>query len=132
MSMREYAYEDYGLVLDEPTMEHIFVKKFNEPIDDLDVGCELYDSDICTCAGQFTGEAFGIKDDGKDDWDDSLTYNCDEVYYISISKYPSLFKAPYNNINEIVEEFKEKIGEYMPDGYDYRANLKHIIGTVWG
>ena len=132
MSMREYAYEDYGLILDKPTMEYIFAKQFNEPIDDLDVGCELYDADVCTCAGQFTGEAFCLKDDGKDDWGDSFTYNCDEVYYVPINKYPSLFKAPYNNIDDIVEEFKEKLGEYMPEGYDYRANICHIIGTTWG
>ena len=132
MSMREYAYEDYGLILDEPTMEHIFVKKFNEPVGDEHVGCALYDSEFCTCAPQFTGEASGIHDDGKDDWSNSLVYECDEVYYVPLNKYPSLFKAPYNNIDEIVEEFKEKLGEYMPDDYGYRANLRHIIGTVWG
>ena len=132
MSMREYAYEDYGLVLDQATMEHIFVKKFNEPIGNEDVTEALYDSEFCTCAPQFTGEAFHIKDDGKDSYSNQLIYTGDEVYYVPFNKYPSLFKAPYKDINEIVEEFTEKIGEYMPEGYDYRANFRHIIGTVWG
>ena len=132
MSMREYAYEDYGLILDKPTMEHIYVKKFNEPIGDEDVAEALCDVEFCTCAPQFTGEAFNIEDDGKDSWSNSLVCACDEVYYVPFNQYPSLFKAPYNDINEIVEEFKEKLGEYMPEDYDYRANLKHIIGTVWG
>lgn len=132
MSMREYAYEDYGLVLDKATMEHIYVKKFNEPIGDEDVAEALWDSEFCTLASQFTGEAFDIADNGNDDWNNPLIYACDEMYYVSFNSYPSLFNAPYNNINEIVEEFKEKLGEYMPEDYDYRANLKHIIGTVWG
>lgn len=132
MSMREYAYEDYGLVLDNPTMEYIFVKKFKEPIGDENVAEALCDSEFCVCAPQFTGEAFDIEDDGKDGWVSSLAYVGDEVYYVPFNKYPSLFKAPYNNIDEIVEEFKEKIGGYMPDDYDYRANIHHIIGTIWG
>lgn len=131
MSMREYAYDDYGLILDNSTMEHIFVKKFNEPIDDENVGWALCDAEFCVCAPQFTGEAFYITDNGKDSWDISITYSCDEVYYVPFNKYPSLFQAPYNNIDEIVQEFKEKLGEYMPENYDYRANLYHIIGTVW-
>ena len=132
MSMREYAYEDYGLVLDQATMEHIFIKKFNEPIDDVDVADALWDADVCTCAGQFTGEAFSIENNGNDNGFDTLVYASDEVYYVPFNKYPSLFKAPYKDINEIVEEFKEKLSEYMPEGYDYRANIRHIIGTVWG
>lgn len=132
MSMREYAYEDYGLVLDKATMEHIYVKKFNEPIGDEDVIDALWDSEFCTLAPEFTGEAFRIEDDGKDGWYDTLVYACDAVYYVPFDKYPSLFDAPYSNIDEIIEEFKTKIGEYMPDGYDYRTNLRHIVGTTFG
>ena len=132
MRMREYAYEDYGLVLDKPTMEHIFVKRFNEPIGDEDAGYALYDAEVCTCACQFTGEAFNIEDNGNDSWYDTIAYASDEIYYVPFNKYPSLFKASYKDINDIVEEFKEKLGEYMPENYNYRANIKHIIGTVWG
>ena len=134
MSMREYAYEDYGLVLELDVMKYICTRKFpeDEYDEDDDVVQALYDTDFCTCAGQFTGEAFYINDDGRDDWNCSQSYSCDELYYIPFGGYPSLFKAPYNSIDEIVDEFKEKIGEFMPPDYDYRANLKHIIGTVWG
>jgi hypothetical protein len=27
---------------------------------------------------------------------------------------------------------KEKIGEYLPEDYDYRTNIRHIIGTTFG
>ena len=133
MSMRDYACEDYGLVLDFETMKHICAKMFaDEPVEEGDEGCALYEAGICNLFGQFTGEAFGIQDNGNDIWDNSTTYSCDEVYYVPLDKYPSLFSTAYKDINEIVEEFKAKIGEYMPDGYDYRANIRHIVGTTFG
>ena len=132
MSMREYAYYDYGLVFDDTTMQYIYNKRFDDPIEGEDVAMALCDSEFCICAGNFTGEAFPIMDNGNDDWNNSKVYSGDSVYYVPFDLYPSLFKAPYNNIEEIVEEFKKKVGEYMPEGYDYRANICHIIGTVFG
>ena len=131
MSMRDYAYEDYGLVLDEATMKHICAKMFDESVEDGELGYALYEADFCQSAGEFTGEAFTIRDDGGDEYSRS-SYCCDSLYYVPFEKYPSLFNAPYKDINEIVEEFKSKVGEYMPEGYDYRANIRHIIGTTFG
>ncbi len=132
MSMRDYAYEDYGLVLDKETMKHIFEKKFNEPADDYDVGQELYDNDFCNAAFSFTGETFYLSDKGEDMWAESTSYCCSEVYYVPIDHYPSLFNAPYGGMSDIIDEFEAKVGEYMPDGYDYRANIRHIVGTTFG
>ena len=133
MSMRDYACEDYGLVLDEPTMKHICAKMWaDDPVEDGDEGCALYEAEVCNLFGQFTGEAVSIRDDGTDDWSNSTTYGCDEVYYVPINKYPSLFRTAYKDMSEIVDEFKTKVGEYMPNGYDYRANIRHIIGTTFG
>jgi hypothetical protein len=131
--MRTYAYEDYGLVLTEETMKMICKKAFiDDPVEDELYGMALYDSDICTCAGNFTGELFPITDKGKDNWDTSEDIYDDEVYYVSINKYPSLFESAYNDIDEMVAEFKEQLGKYLPDDFDYRANIRHIIGTTWG
>lgn len=133
MSMRDYAYNDYGLVLDEDTMKYMYAKAVGEQEADLyDMGYALYEKGMCEYTGEFTGEASFIDDDGDDDWRISESYSCDAIYYVPIRKYPSLFQAPYSNIDEIVEEFKSKVGAYMPDGYDYRANIRHIVGTVFG
>ena len=85
---------------------------------------------------KFVENEYGIKiylgTKGNDDWRDSLVYSADVFYYVPLGKYPSLFEANYKDINEIVNEFKSKVGKYMPEGYDYRANIRHIIGTTFG
>ena len=134
MSMRDYAYVDYGLVLDKKTIKYMYGKVFkdgNEEYEE-DMGYALYDKGIVEYTGEFTGEAMKIDDNGNDTWGDSTVYTADVIYYVPLGKYPSLFKANYKDINEIVEEFKSKVGEYMPEGYDYRANIRHIIGTTFG
>jgi hypothetical protein len=131
--MRDYAAEDYGLVLDDKALRSICDKMFaDEPVDEGDEACALYEANICNLFGEFTGEAFYIYDDGNDVWDRSTSYSCDEVPYVPLKKYPSLFRAPYKDFNEIIAEFKEEIGEYLPEDYNYRANIRHIIGTTFG
>ena len=48
MSMQEYSYEDYGLVLNKETIETIFNKKGFQPDDEVHKGIELYEADICS------------------------------------------------------------------------------------
>ena len=36
------------------------------------------------------------------------------------------------NIDEIIDEFKGKLGEYLPDGFDYRGKIRHVSGTYFG
>jgi hypothetical protein len=35
-------------------------------------------------------------------------------------------------MGEIIEELKEEVGQYLPNDYDYRKNIRHIIGTTFG
>lgn len=133
MSMREYATEDYGLVLDDKALRHICDKAFvDDPVNEGDETGTLYEAEIINLFGEFTGEAFCINDNGDDIWDCSISCNCDEVPYVPIKKYPSLFRSAYKDFNEIIEELKEKIGECLPEDYDYRSNIRHIIGTTLG
>lgn len=44
----------------------------------------------------------------------------------------ALFKAAYKDMNELIDEFKSDIGEYLPEDFDYRANIRHIVGTYFG
>ena len=133
MSMRYYAYEDYGLILHDETIKILCEKVFaNEPSEEEDDGFSLYDAEICQMASSFTGEAYPIRDNGGDDWDRSETYYDDSVFYIPVEKYPTLFKTAYKDMDEMVAEFKDKIGEYLPEDFDYRSNIRHIVGTTWG
>ena len=133
MSMRTYAYEDYGLVLNDETIKMICEKVFaDEPHEEENDGYALYDAGICQMAGNFTGELFPITDNGQDIWDRSETPNDDCVYYVSVKKYPRLFNTAYKDIGELVAEFKEELGEYLPEDFDYRSHIRHIVGTTFG
>lgn len=137
MSMREYAVTDYGFVLDKETIKLIASKVFDDFVDDDeaygDWGYELYDKGICEYISEFVGEAQEINDDGAFYWGgDYEYYNNDAICYIPLAKYPTLFKKAYNNIDEIVDEIKSKLGEYLTEDFDYRSRICHICGTYYG
>lgn len=135
MSMRDYAVDDYGLLLTKETMKIIASKVCDdfEDMEEDEYGDALYEEGICEYIGDFTGEAIYIEDDGTEDWRRSgESYNGDRIYYVNVSKYPSLFKAAYENMDALIAEFKEKVGDYLPKDFNYRANIRHIVGTYWG
>lgn len=135
MSMREWAVDDYGLLLTKEMIKAIASKVLDdlEERDEDEYGDALYEDGICEYIGEFTGEAIYIEDDGTEDWRRSgESYNGDRIYYVNVSKYPSLFKAAYENMDALIAEFKEKVGDYLPEDFNYRANIRHIVGTYWG
>ena len=135
MSMRDYAVDDYGLVLDDETMKLIASKVFDDFTDDNDEdwGYVLYDKGLCEYISEFTGEAQELTDDGAYTWGgDSKDYSCDTICYIPTSKYPTLFKKAYNNMEEIIDELKTKLGKYLTEDFDYRSRIRHISGTYYG
>lgn len=135
MSMRDYAVSDYGLLLDEETIKIIASKVFDDfsEDEDEDWGYLLYDKGICEYISEFTGESFPVKEDGFVSWgDDGENCSCETIVYVPTSNFPTLFKKAYENIDEIINEFKGKLGEYLPDGFDYRGKIRHINGTYFG
>ena len=141
MSMRDYAVYDYGLLLTEETMRALAKKHcknfteedfamdefgFYEEVEHIFGGNIEYTS-------EFTGEAKYIEDDGTCGWGcDSVYYNDDYIYYVPINRRLTLFEAAYKNIDDMIADFKERVGEYMPEDFDYRANLRYIVGTYFG
>ena len=135
MSMRYYAVDDYGLLLTEETMKIIASKVYDDfdDIEEDEYGDALYDKGICEYIGDFTGEAGVLLDNGLNDWiSNGEMYDGDRIYYIQVSSYPTILKAAYKNMDKLIAEFKEKVGEYLPNDFDYRANIRHIIGTYYG
>ena len=141
MSMREYAVYDYGLVLTPETMKKLAAKLCEDftKEDFEDDTFAFYESVEYAFNGhieyvsEFTGEAKYIEDDGTCSWGcDSIFYDSDYLYYIPIGRALSLFKAAYKNMDEMIEDFKERIGTYMPEDFDYRTNMRYIVGTYWG
>lgn len=137
MSMRDYAVDDYGLLLDKETIKVIASKAFDDFTEDEDIlnewGYELYEKGICEYVSEFTGESQELNDDGTFTWcGEYEEYNADIIVYVPLFKYPTLFKSAYNNMEEIVEEFKSKLGEYLAEDFDYRSRIRHICGTYFG
>lgn len=134
MSMRDYAVDDYGLVLDKEDVKMIITNIGVDIVDeDFDFSYGLYDEGICEYISEFTGEAQAINDDGYFDFSrDYESYRGDSIAYVPLAKYPTLFKRVYNNMEEIIDEFKSKIGEYVPEDFDYRSRICHICGTYYG
>jgi hypothetical protein len=135
--MNNYAVNDYGLLMNEDALKRIAMKvcnnydeeEYDEEPDDFNY--DLYEKGIVEFVGEFTGEAIKIRDDGIDLYGHSDMYNCDIVYYVPVSKWSTLFKAAYNNVDEMICEFKKKLGEYLPEDFDYRNNIRHIVGTYY-
>lgn len=135
MSMRDYAVSDYGLLLDEETIKVIASKVFDDFSEDEkeDWGYLLYDMGICEYVSEFTGEAQEITDDGVFVWGGNYeSYNNEVITYVPLSHYPTLFKKAYNNMEEIIDELKIKLGMYLPNDFDYRSRICHISGTYYG
>lgn len=135
MSMGYYAVDDYGLLLTEETVKIIASKVCDdfEDMDEDDYGDALYEEGICEYIGDFTGEAGLLNDDGMNDWlKTGEMYDGDPIYYINTRSYPTLFKSAYENMEVLIEEFKDRLGEYLPEDFNYRANIRHITGTYYG
>ena len=135
MSMRDYAIDDYGLLLDNETIKviaHKVIDGYVEDINNIDLAYELYERGICEYVSEFTGEASEVDSNGFYWGGECEEYSGDVITYVQASNYPTLFKRAYNDIDELVEEFKNKIGEYLPEDFDYRSNIRHICGTYYG
>lgn len=114
----------------------IIASKMCDDFEDMaedEYGDVLYEEGVCEYIGDFTGEAGVLFDNGLNDWmKTGEMYDGDRIYYIPCSSYPTLFKAAYENMNVLIDEFKSKVGEYLPEDFDYRSNIRHIVGIYFG
>ena len=138
MSMRDYAVDDYGMLMTSETMKMVASKacdNYTEEAYAEDVWSfheELYDKGIVEYISSFTGESIVINDLGESVWCSGESYGDDVIYFVPTRRISMLFRAAYRDMNELVAEFKERLGEYLPDDFDYRSKLCHISGTYYG
>ena len=138
MSRREYAVDNYGFVISDDLMRHLaskICKDFTEG--DYNEDRYYFDEAIesrldVEYISMFDGEAMCILDDGWDDYGHSEYYNDDTIHFIPLTKYPNLFSAAYTSMDEVVGEIRHSIGEYLPDNYNIREYICHIVGTYYG
>jgi hypothetical protein len=132
MSTRTYAYADYGLLLDEEAAKLIYEQICGVTDYEDDAGYLLCDEGYCEYVGNFTGQAFHLNDNGGIMWNDFDEYDDYVIVYATVSNHPTLFNKAYDNMDDVIKDFKNRFGEYLPDDFNYRANIRQIIGTTWG
>lgn len=138
MSMRDYAVNDYGLLMTREMMKMVASKVCanytdkDYAEDEWSFNEELYDKGIVEYIGSFTGESVAIDDNGVQVWSYSEHYNNDVIYYCPMQRISTLFKAAYEDIDEMIAEFQQRIGQYLPDDFDYREYIRNILGTYYG
>jgi hypothetical protein len=136
--MRDYAVNDYGLLLTRDTLKFIASKVCKDYTsedydnDESAFNDELYDKGIAERISDFTGEAFAVDNVGQSVWYNSIYFDFETIWYAPAKRISMLFKAAYSDANELIEEFKKNIGSYLPDDFDYRNNIRHISGTYYG
>lgn len=132
MSMRDYAVNDFGVVFDEEMLIAMANKK-NIEYDKEDIDCyDIADHFGFEYISEFTGEATRVYPDGTFDRKTSLIFNNDAVYYLPLMKSSTLFNAAYDSIEDIVAEVAERIGEFLPDDFNCKDNIRNIVGTYYG
>ena len=138
MSMRDYAVDDYGLLMTREMMKMVASKvckdyteeEYEE--DEFGFNEQLYDEGIVEYIGDFTGESIAINDKGESCWSVSESYCGDMIWFAPTKNISTLFKAAYENMDEMIEEFRKRLGEYLPADFDYRKYIRHISGTYFG
>lgn len=152
MSMRDYGYNDYGIVLSDYEVLYaasicmredypdnkIVIEEDNECVVVTDENGEETVYEHCDCldylenivlsVGNFTGDCRKILDAEytSDDFSD------DTLNYIPLLKSPSFFEKAYDSFEDMVEKHKAEYAKYLPDDFDWKNKLVHIVGSTWG
>lgn len=150
MSMHDYGFEDYGIILYRDEVIELakkYVRKnFTEDVyndmftdgngnelnnNDINIfDCQEIVDSIVEYVSEFSGESRRICDDVTDT--DGDCYCGDVVRYIPMLRIPSLFSLAYNNFSDMVKEHREHYAEYLPDDFPLEERFAHIVGAYFG
>lgn len=72
-----------------------------------------------------TAEGFEGSPVADQSWED------DFVCFLTPARAPSLFKQAYDGPDALVGEYRESIGQFLGDGFDYKANILDVTGTYY-
>lgn len=135
MSMRDYAFYDYGIVLNG-----LGCTKGKHP--DFDENCleEMAESEVVEHQFSFTGEAFPLDDNGLCDYGHGDSFDDECVYYIASRKHGTIFTRAYSGMKELMDELctsyraARKADGRLPylTRAEIRERLRYITGTYYG
>lgn len=126
MSMHEYGYSDYGMIIDNAAEKEILERGEYADLS------ELWKDGRCQYVSEFTGTAYRLNAHGDPTWSEDYMFDGDQLYYVGLGKEPSLCRQAYSSVDEIVEEVKNDLSDLLPDDFDIRSRLCFIDGTYFG
>ena len=96
-----------------------------EALEDMNVDGLVY----CT---EFDGSAYPLSDDGEADSSQEISFLDDFLCYIQPDNEPGLFSnKPYDSMDELVKEFREKLAKVVPEYFPLRNCICSVSGTYF-
>lgn len=138
MSMQDNGISEYVFLFTDETIKILAKKIFPDYSDEKYQKDKFFYADYVreeldlNYEAEFTGGAYPLNEDGYSDYFKEVNYNGEILLYLPLKKRISLFEATYDGFDEIVEEIKGEIGDYLPKDFDYRQNIFFICGTYYG
>lgn len=137
MSMRDYALTDHGLILDEDTLKYMAEKTCEDYSGDWDEDPYYYIGSLMDRFGiyevdNFSGEVCPIGRDGDCEHENPVYFSEETIYYIPTLLAPTFLRAAYESYDEIKEEFEMRLGEALPEDFDYGSKICYISGVCFG
>ena len=74
----------------------------------------------------FTGEVSSI---GESANSIQQSFSDNFMVYVTTDRQPSVFNSGYGNIANIVDEFRKKFANILPDNFDIESHIVHVNGT---
>ncbi len=141
MSMRTYAVDAMGVVVkyDELDCSAFEDGDGNRP-KDMDELCECLEYEYIVDGGSIVPkQTFGndLEGDFIPLLDQSASIDVDATLddwvIFDLPKYPSLFKAPYKDADDMISQLKATYSKYLlPKDFDWGKRMVRLMGTTWG
>lgn len=58
-----------------------------------------------------------------------ISVSDDYIMYLSTKKGASLFKAVYDDLEDVEAEYRQEIGKWFPDDFEFKSRICNIAGT---
>ena len=139
MAMVENQIDLYGILVPEEVMKRLAEKlcdgyseeAYAEDSFDFDEEVAAQSEGGIIRIGDFSGYASLISPE-KELAGLRQVYEDESFYHIPLQKAPSLFKAAYSSMEEVIAEVKESAKDLLPEDFDYTHNLCHFVGSTFG
>ena len=127
MSMHSYPEHGFGLMLNEEETK-AFCKRYNEAkneeCDCYDIqfafdGCRYYSND---CDGRYFYYSTNKNVDNE---------GATGLFFFA-DWQPNAFRVAYYSMDDCVKEFTDKIGEYLPEDFNYEDHIGYFEAVVCG